>query len=209
VLKTLQEDGLYYRPTQVSSDGKMYDEISEHPMSTEFANSRFLAPEVTKRTFRHSREWDRFGWVLFMDCDVLVRKPLTSLFEIIEDHPEKAVFCVHHDYQPRGGLKMDGVVQTRYNRKNWSSVMALNIDHPSNRDLTVKLVNTVPGRELHAFCWLKDEEIGELDPAWNWLVGHSNPEIKPNIVHFTEGGPWFDAYKDVPYADEWLAALLY
>ena len=25
------------------------------------------------------------------------------------------------------------------------------------------------------------------------------------LVHFTQGGPWFDAYQQVEYADEWLA----
>jgi hypothetical protein len=220
VLKELQDDGLYRRPMQVSSDGKLYDMISEHPMSTEFANSRFLAAEITRRTFRNSREWDRYGWVLFMDCDVLVRRPLTPLFELIEANPDKAVYCVKHNHQPQGGLKMDGVVQSRYTRKNWSSVMAINIDHPSNKKLTVELINTVPGRDLHAFCWLDDQEIGELDMEWNWLVGHSPTlrndtfsgvptRVEPKIVHFTEGGPWFEGYRDVPYAGEWLAALLY
>ena len=32
-----------------------------------------------------------------------------------------AVMCVHHEYQPTESWKMDGVPQTRYPRKNWSS----------------------------------------------------------------------------------------
>jgi hypothetical protein len=85
--------------------------------------------------------------------------------------------------------------------------MLFNCEHPSNRALDAELVNMLPGRDLHRFCWLKDEEIGELEPSWNWLCGHSDPEIAPDIVHMTEGGPWFEAYQDVPYADEWRAEL--
>jgi hypothetical protein len=49
--------------------------------------------------------------------------------------------------------------------------MLFNCDHPSNKKLTVEMINTLPGRDLHRFCWLEDDEIGELDPGWNWLVG--------------------------------------
>jgi hypothetical protein len=104
---------------------------------------------------------------------------------------------------------MDAQAQVRYARKNWSSVMLFNLDHPANWTLTVELINKVPGRDLHRFCWLDDKYIGELDVKWNWLVGHSDPTINPSIVHFTEGGPWFADYCDVPYAEEWRNNLLY
>lgn len=86
--------------------------------------------------------------------------------------------------------------------------MAFNLGHPSNAKLTVSLINSVPGRELHAFCWLDDDEIGALDPCWNYLVGHTKLPAgqQPKLVHHTEGGPWFEAYRDVEYADEWRAA---
>ena len=69
------------------------------------------------------------------------------------------------------------------------------------------MVNTLPGRELHALCWLKDDDIGALDPAWNWLVGHSDPSIDPKSVHFTEGVPDMEGYHDVSYAQEWRDEL--
>jgi hypothetical protein len=43
-------------------------------------------------------------------------------------------------------------------------------------------------------------------PAWNFLVGHTDPAIKPKIAHFTEGGPWFPGCERVPYAGEWREA---
>ena len=58
-----------------------------------------------------------------------------------------------------------------YSRKNWSSVVLWNWAHPANRRLTLEMVNTLPGRDLHAFCWLDEWEIGELPVEWNYLVG--------------------------------------
>ena len=42
---------------------------------------------------------------------------------------------------------------------------------------------------------------------WNHLVGHTDEVRDPKIVHFTDGGPWFDAFRNVPYADEWFTVL--
>ena len=45
-------------------------------------------------------------------------------------------------------------------------VMLFNCEHPSNKALTQDPVNSpeINGAYLHRFSWLKDEEIGELDP---------------------------------------------
>ena len=85
--------------------------------------------------------------------------------------------------------------------------MAFNCDHDANRLLTLELVNSRPGLDLHQFCWLADEDIGELPPEWNWIPGVSDSAVVPKIVHWSEGGPWFDNFKNAPYADEWRAHL--
>lgn len=204
-LDSLRKDGLYYRPTSYRDrmdtsvlvgpgEGVMWDDISDAPMSTEFAISRFLAPHLAKK-----------GLALFMDSDVLVRERLDDLWKQCD--PNKAVMVVKHQYEPPEGEKMDGQTQLRYARKNWSSVMIFNCEHKANKALTVEYVNSVPGRDLHRFAWLDDNEIGELPPEWNWLVGHSDTNLEPKIVHFTEGGPWFKGYENVPYADEWRDEL--
>jgi lipopolysaccharide biosynthesis glycosyltransferase len=195
VLDELRSRGLYQRPTEIR-DGRLWDAISEAPMSTEFAISRFLVPALARR-----------GLALFMDCDMLIRANLGRLFEFCNRDPSKAVWCVKHDHRPCSTVKMDNQAQTQYARKNWSSVMVFNVGHPSNARLTPAMVNALPGRDLHAFCWLGDHEIGELDPEWNFLVGHTDPNIDPKIVHFTEGGPWMRGYENVPFADEWRAQL--
>ena len=193
VLTDLRTGGLYTRPTS-HKDGRLWDDISGAPMATEFACSRFLVPRLAKT-----------GWALFMDCDMLVRTDLKRLFDMAD--PSKAVMVVKHNFAPPDGVKMDGQLQLRYARKNWSSVCLWNVEHPANAALTMELVNSVPGRDLHAFCWLPDDLIGELPVEWNWLVGHSDPDVDPAIVHFTDGIPTMQGYEDMPYADEWRAEL--
>lgn len=205
VLSELQASGLYTRPTEVR-EGRLYDVISEHPMSTEFAVSRFLVPYLACRAAGKDDDPRReAGWALFMDSDMLVRSDLFELFHKAD--PSYAVMCVKHNHVPTNTVKMDGQVQSVYSRKNWSSVMLFNCDHPSNQKLTLDLVNGVPGRDLHAFCWLEDHEIGALDPTWNYLIGASEPIAEPKIVHFTEGLPSLYGYQDQPFADEWRMEL--
>lgn len=197
ILDEVRASGLYTRPLDVRVDGqgsRMWDVISDAPMATEHACARFLAPRLA-----------RTGWALFMDGDILVRGDLTDLFDSLD--PAKALICVQHDFAPLEGLKMNGQLQTRYARKNWSSVMAFNCDHPANQALTLDLVNSVPGRDLHRFCWLSDDLIGALDPTWNFLVGHTQGVADPKVVHFTDGVPDMAGYESAPFADEWRAEL--
>ncbi len=193
VLDELQAVGLYNRPTS-RKDGRLWDDISEAPMSTEFAISRFLVPTLAKTK-----------WALFLDCDIMARTELSDLFG--QADPTKAVMCVKHHHEPPEGVKMDGQLQTLYARKNWSSVMLFNTEHPANRGLTVGLINEVPGRDLHRFCWLQDDDIGELHPKWNYLVGHTRMGwgVEPALIHWTAGGPWLPEYKDAPFASEYFA----
>lgn len=195
MLDQLRRCGLYTRPTERRA-GILWDVISDAPMSTEFACSRFLVPHLAER-----------GWALFMDCDIMARVNISELFAMADS--TKAVQVVKHDYAPEIGAKMDGQVQTRYHRKNWSSVMLFNVDHSSNRDLDLHLVNNVPGRDLHRFCWLNDDEIGELPARWNYLVGHTKlPEgEEPSLVHWTEGAPCMTGFENVEYAGEFREEL--
>lgn len=193
VLDDLKAQGLYSRPAE-TRNGQMWDVISDAPMATEFSNSRFLAPILAKQ-----------GWALFMDCDMLVRADVADLFALADER--YAVMCVKHVHVPDNTRKMDNQMQTLYARKNWSSLMMFQCEHPANAKLTVEMINTVPGRDLHRFCWLDDDQIGSLDPAWNWLAGHSDPAIDPKIVHFTNGTPDMRGHEKQPYAAEWWLTL--
>lgn len=190
-LEALQREKLHTRPIERDAAGRLYCPISEAPMSTEFANSRFLAPFLAN--------WG--GWVLFTDCDVLATTDIGRLFDLLDDR--YALMCVQHRHEPAAGIKMDGQAQTSYARKNWSSVMAFNCEHQANRELTLPLINNLPGRDLHRFCWLPDSAIGALPPEWNWIEGVTDPQVSPALIHYTHGGPWLPNCQDVAHAAEW------
>lgn len=181
---------LVRRPVEIR-DGKLWCPVSNAPMATEFACSRFAVPLI-----------QREGFALFADCDVLCRADIAELFALAD--PRYAVQVVKHVYHPNGKVKMDGQPQALYSRKNWSSVVLWNASHPSNRRLTKELLETWPGRKLHAFCWLDDEEIGELPKEWNHLVGEypDNPQAK--LLHYTLGGPFISGWDGGPMDSLWL-----
>ena len=105
-LDELRARGLYHR--------------DQDPLaSTEFTYSRFLTPALAG--FR--------GWALFCDCDFLWLDDIAGLVEYTR--VPKAVYCVQHDYRPTETTKMDGAAQTVYPRKNWSSLMLFNCEHPA------------------------------------------------------------------------------
>lgn len=184
-------DGILTRPIE-HRDGKLWCPISDAPMSTEFAISRFCVPFLQDK-----------GWALFCDCDILCWSDINELFDLADDR--YAVMVVKHQLESGQTLKMDGQVQTYYSRKNWSSVVLWNCDHPSNKRLTSERLNNWPGRDLHAFKWLEDSEIGELPQVWNWLVNVTPGEPKQKgIWHYTLGGPWFDGWPSAPHDEEWI-----
>lgn len=161
--------------------------------STEFTYSRFLVPALNNYN----------GWAIFCDCDFIFFEDISNI--LVDIDQSKAVYCVQHDYAPKEKHKMDGQKQTIYPRKNWSSFILFNCSHPSNKKLSVDLVNAETGSFLHQFKWLEDHEIGSLDERWNWLEGwtSNHNDKKPYAVHYTRGGPWFDEWQDVEFASEW------
>lgn len=185
--------GVYKRSWTRNQKGQRIDSRDGKPFSTDFSFSRFLVPAL--QGYR--------GWAVFVDCDFLFRADIAELFAYAEQGRDKACFVVQHRHDPKELYKMDGQEQTRYRRKNWSSLILWNCAHPAHRALTVEAVNEKPGSWLHGFEWLKDEEIGSLPVEWNWLEGWSPPDIKPKAVHYTRGGPWFDDYQNVEYAKDW------
>lgn len=161
--------------------------------STEFSLTRFLVPYLSGYA----------GWSLFMDCDMLCRADIAELAAQIDRQADKAVLVCKHEYVPRTERKFLDQVQTKYARKNWSSLMLFN--NARCRALTPAYVNSAPGLDLHRFSWIDDASIGELPLEWNWLVGEYQRASNAKIVHYTLGGPYFEAYRDCDYAAEWFA----
>lgn len=160
--------------------------------STDFSFSRFLAPHLS----------DYSGWSLFMDCDMLMREDIAKLWALRDER--YAVMVVKHQHVPKEDRKFLNEPQTKYEKKNWSSVMLFN--NARCRALSREYVNTASGLELHQFKWLaSDELIGALPSQWNHLVGYDAPRADASLVHYTLGGPYFKEYSGCEYAQEWFA----
>jgi hypothetical protein len=164
-----------------------------HPLqSTDFSFSRFLTPYLSGYA----------GWSVFMDCDMLMLDDIATLWSLRDDR--YALMVVKHNHVPRETVKFLGEPQSRYEKKNWSSVMLFN--NARCRALTPEYVNRASGLELHQFKWLgNDDLIGPLPDRWNHLVGYNMRRRDAALVHYTLGVPCFDEYQNCEYAREWFA----
>ena len=163
-----------------------------HPLqSTDFSFSRFLTPHLSDYT----------GWSLFMDCDMLMRDDIANLWALRDER--YAVMVIKHVHVPKEEHKFLNEPQSRYEKKNWSSVMLFN--NARCHALTPEYVNMASGLDLHQFKWLEDDRmIGALPSRWNHLVGYDAPDPDAALVHYTLGGPYFKEYANCEHAQEWF-----
>lgn len=179
-----------------AESGEFVDLIDGRKFTTEFSHTRFLVPKLSG--FK--------GWALFLDCDMIFLSDIDKLFGLAND--QYAAMVVKHTHIPAfGAQKMDGREQLRYRRKNWSSFVLWNCAHPANAVLTEDRINCMKGSDLHSFSWLSDDLIGGLPFSYNYISGVSPnlpAEQRPDVIHYTEGGPWFDECKKVPFAQTWI-----
>ncbi len=176
ILDELIDSGHYYRDV---------DPLA----STEFTYSRFLVPFLN----------DYKGIAVFCDSDFLWNCDIEELLEFYDE--TDAVSCVQHDYTPTSTTKMDGLQQTIYPKKNWSSLMMFNCEHPDTQKLSVEVVNTESPKYLHRMSWT--DEVGSIPLTYNYLEGDYEYMENPKVVHFTNGGPWHETWKGY-YGDEWI-----
>jgi len=165
--------------------------------SNHFIYSRFLVPHLMNYQ----------GWAIFMDGDMLLRDDITELWNLRDD--TKAVMVVKHDYQTKLTTKYLGSKNESYPRKNWSSVILWNCEHPANKIVTPDFVMSATGAQVHRFTWLDDDLIGELPKVWNWLPDEygANPDAK--LLHYTLGTPSFHEFATTPMGDEWHRERIY
>lgn len=185
----LRRHEIYSRPYRVEASGQMIDGIDGRPFSTQFSFTRFAIPLFDKSS----------EWVIFCDADFLWRDDIGKLFALADD--SKKLMCVQHDYSPPEITKFDGMLQQKYRRKNWSSLMMFK---PSELLMSKAVMNNASGRFLHQFKWLADETLGALPQEWNWLEGWSE-DGEPSAVHYTRGTP--DMLGKLPYDAEWWEAV--
>lgn len=158
--------------------------------STDFSISRFLVPYLC----------DFQGYAVFMDSDMVCVDDIAKLWAWRDD---KAVRVVKHNHNPDEATKFLNQPQTKYGRKNWSSVVLFN--NAKCKTLTPDYVNTAGGLDLHQFKWL-DEEPGDLPNHWNKLVGYDKTK-NPSLIHYTKGIPAFKDYANCDHHDEWWKAF--
>ena len=156
--------------------------------ATEFAFSRFLCPHLCGFSPEVA---------VFMDNDMLALSDITGLFEM--DMDDYALRVVKHDHVPTTKTKLDGRVQTQYNRKNWSSLMVMRPDRL--KCWTKEAVETQSGKWLHQFVPIDDSLIGDLPATYNVL-----DQIKADtkLVHYTEGLPAYPGYENHPHGGVWF-----
>jgi hypothetical protein len=182
-------------PINLSNLKNIYTRERDPKQSNEFSFTRFLVPYLNNYE----------GYAIFFDCDMMLRTDINEIFDVVTRDPGKAVYVVKHDYEPKNEIKFLNTTQYKYPRKNWSSVILWDCSHPSNKSVTPEYVNSASAMELHRFLWLKDDEIGELDIRWNWLVGeYTSPPNDVKNIHWTIGGPYFTEYNKVDFSSEWF-----
>jgi lipopolysaccharide biosynthesis glycosyltransferase len=182
VKSDLEKQGLFYRNYDASA-------------STEFTYTRFLVPYLNNYE----------GYAIFCDSDFLWCCDVSELLQYIDQ--TKAVSCVKHNHVPTDRIKMNNQLQTTYPRKNWSSLMIFNCNHPSTKQLTIKTVNEQSPAWLHRMSWANDHEIGDIPKTYNYLVGYYHDTTKPKVLHYTDGGPWFYVCKELMLSEPYFAKL--
>lgn len=177
-------------PVKLESVESWFNRERQPNQSTEFSFSRFLVP------FLSGYE----GWSIFADCDFLCRDDIFDLWQMRNDKYD--VMVCQHDHRPEEETKFLGNIQTKYRKKNWSSLMLFN--NRRCKALTRRFVSSASGLSLHQFEWC--ESVGALPLEWNHLVGYHGYDPDAKMVHFTHGGPWFKEYENTDYAEEWFKA---
>jgi len=161
--------------------------------SNKFIYSRFLTPHLNNFS----------GWAIFADGDMICQADIKELWDLRDE--AKAIQVVKHNYQTKASTKYLGNKNENYPRKNWSSLIVWNCAHPAHRLLTPEFVQKQTGAYLHRFKWLKNEQIGDISPLWNWLAIEYEAKENAKLIHYTLGAPCFKDYANTEMSEHWHA----
>ena len=171
-----------------------YSQLYQLGGSNQFIYSRFAAADIAHYSGPP---------VIFADgADMVCTVDLKTILD--EAQYGMAVQVVKRpDYQPTPvkylGTEMESANRA-YHCKQWSSVMLIQPSHCGWRRINWEMKDPAYWQE---FGWLRDNEIGELDPTWNRLVDEGDPVDDAKIMHFTLGIPAMRAYRSSPGAEKW------
>ena len=172
-----------------------YEEVHKDG-SNDFIYSRFLVPYLMNFN----------GWAIYADGDMVCLEDIKKLWDLRNN--KYAVQVVKHNYKTKISKKYWGNKNEDYPRKNWSSLILWNCNHPSHKNLTPEFIQKQTGAFLHRFSWIKDEEIGELNKEWNWLAMEYEEKIDINLIHYTIGTPCFKEYEHTSLSSYWKKSFL-
>lgn len=183
-----------YKLVKKDLENKKIFKRNDNSGTTEFTYTRFLVPYLNNFE----------GFALFCDSDFLWQCDPT---EILNENIEKKfnVGCVKHEYKDcKSKLKMNGLPQEWYPRKNWSSLMLFNCS--KCKILTPEVINYETPKYLHRLEWCNDKNIISINKSYNYLVGYYNDLQIKNIkaLHYTDGGPWHPGYENTEFSKNWL-----
>ena len=159
--------------------------------SNDFIYSRFLTPYLMKFN----------GWAIFADGNMVCLSDIKELWDLKDE--SKALMVVKHDYKTKSHQKYLGNINENYPRKNWSSVILWNCNHPKHKILTPHFIANQTGKYLHRFSWLQDDDIGELPKEWNWLATEYPANTHAKLIHYTLGTPCFKDYRNSEMSELW------
>ena len=69
------------------------------------------------------------------------------------------------------------------------------------KHLSKEYLDNASASDLHELKWA--DRIGEIPRSYNHLVGIYKPHNKIKALHYTNGGPWFDEYKNGEKSLDW------
>lgn len=163
-----------------------FDRPRDPLQSTDSTYIRFLVPHLCAYQ----------GVAAYMDADMLCLADVAELARL--DMAGLALRVVKHDHRPVERLKMDGIAQTTYPRKNWSSLMIMNCERLTL--WTKEVVERKSGAFLHRFQGIPDELIGDIPRGWNDL---DRRREGTKLLHYTSGGPWLEEHRSHPDGGIW------
>ncbi len=180
---------------------KAYTRDIDPLASTEFTYSRFFTPWLAGYK----------GWALFSAIVISCSSPMSPSCSRIRTET-KAVACVHHDYTPKEGFKMDGKVQTFLSAQELVVFSASSMVRAS-LDAEADLRNSSIGkaaRVLHRMRWAADNEIDEIPPnGTGWKAGtRSRPPARPMPCISPMADRGSKNWQNVDYGEQWTAKAL-
>jgi hypothetical protein len=165
--------------------------------SNKFTVSRFAIPALMNFT----------GRAIFMDGSDMLMVSDIALYKKTLDDMTDAVAVVKHQYETKHSRKYIGTdMECRnedYERKNWASMMMINCEHPSWRQMTMERIAEEKVIDLLQLKFLKDEEIAELDQSYNLLIDEDQDVGGAKLLHWTAGIPWFESYRTARGSEHW------